>query len=566
MLHCWKSASHQKKYVIVCIALLPLVVFFSFSKPWGLSMDFWDTAAAVRELSIHPLQPSHHLYVLPGQASARFHPYTLFWGLFKRTTGLGIFPTMGLAGIVNYLIFMVGLYFFVSDKFKSRSLPILTFLTMLWVWGYGYSQANAYHLEMFLVTLPYVGFFAFALSLNALYFLNRFCAGNKGRDLSLYAILSIVAFVTHPITGLFCYAASFALLVECRKWRKLIVLQSIPLLAMGSSLLWPYFSYWDLFTKNAVTSSFPSPLFQNQIPALGPALLGFPVVLFYGLRKKHSFILYGLSLSLFIYILSFFGNVPIGSRFILFAAFFIHLALAIYIQDIGLFDLQKMRDSLRSDGLLIIVFIVIIIFPGVLRVREMAGFLLFDKPIRIHGYQSPIKPYLFLSRHLSAGDVVLSSNWRAGFPLPAITGARIVEPRHLHSLLMSEEADGRKKDALSFFQDPLSREGRISLLKKYRITHILIDLKDEASWHPSFREGLAAIAGEVAREGTIILYKILSSLSRLPLDCSGSASSRVILGMGAANDQLPSAAATIEGSAFPRCSSRTPALAGARTV
>ncbi len=507
------SPSPAKKYLLLCLAFFPLVVFFAFSKPWGLGTDFWDTAAAVRELSVHPLHPGHHLFHgLPGQASARFHPYTLFWGLFKRATGLDIFATMGLAGIANYLLFMAGLFLFISDRFKSRSFPMLVFLIMLWVWGSGYAQANAYHLKMFLITLPYVGFFAFGASLIALYFLNRFCERGTGRSLLFYALISVLAFVTHPITGLFCYIASLALLLEARKWKALFFLQSVPLLALGASLLWPYFRYGEIFTRNAATSAPASPLFQNQIFALGPALIGLPVCVLFAARKKQLFILSGIAACLLIYGVSFAGQIAIGGRFILFSAFFLHLAISVYARDIGLFDLHQIGRSFRSDGLYVLLIFVLLVVPGVYRSWEMAGHLFFDRPFRIHGFRSPIKPYLSLFGHLSSGDVVLAADWREAFPIPATTGARIVEPRHSFTFLMAEEAARRKKDTSSFFREPLSREERISLIKQYEVTHLLVNLKDEAAWHPSFREGLEAMACELAREGSAVLYTVLPGL------------------------------------------------------
>jgi hypothetical protein len=486
------------------VAFLSLVLFFLLSKPWTLGLDFWETAATVRELSIHPFHPNHPLYALPGDQSARFNPYTLFWGILKRVTGMEIFSTMVIAGLVNYLIFSVGLFLFVSDKFGSRSLPLLTFVIMLWVWETGYIYANAYHLYAFLITLPYVGVFAFALTLNSLYFLNRFCTEGKKRDLLFYIVLSVVVFITHPITGLFCYATSSALLMEFKQWKRLLILQGIPLFALGCSLLWPYFSYADLFTKNAVTSAVQSPLFHNQISALGFALLGIPIMIFYAWKKQHSFILYGFLLCAIIYGFSFFADIPIGSRFILYSTFFLHLSLALFVQNAVILNSQH---SLRFPKFLFVL-IFILIIPGIYRVREMAQQIIFDQGSGIHG-RSPIQPYLFLIGQLTDGNIVLAADWREGFPIPAITGARIVEPRNSFTLLMQQESAQRKANAQSFFLSPLSHEKRISMIRKYMITHILINLKDQTKWDPSFREDLTSIATEAGRNGSIILYKIV---------------------------------------------------------
>lgn len=60
----WSSS-----YLILCLVLFPVVVFFSFSKPWPLGYDFWETAATVRELADNPLHPSNSILMLPGDTS-----------------------------------------------------------------------------------------------------------------------------------------------------------------------------------------------------------------------------------------------------------------------------------------------------------------------------------------------------------------------------------------------------------------------------------------------------------------------------------------------------------------
>lgn len=504
--------SHKldKSYLLLCLVLLPAVVFFSFARPWGMGYDIWDTAAAIRELSVHPLQPEHHLYLLPGNTSPRFSPYTLFWGVFKKITGLGIFACLGIAAILNYLLFILGLYLFVTSQFRRRSLPTLTFLSMLLIWGSGYAHANAYHLEKFLDTLPYVSTFTFGLSLNALFFLNRYCKTSKKLDLFIYCFLSILAFVTHPITGSFCFVVTLAKLIDDGNLKKMLFLQSAPLFALGASLIWPYFSYWDVFTKNSVTTLYKSPLFSNQIVALGPALVSIPIIILYASRKKHRFLLYGFSLCFLIYIISGWGNLFAGGRYIFFTAFFLHLAIALYLVENKIFALPKIKSSWKSDGAVIILIFILIAPSGYYRARETGRHILrfIDKPFRVHSYEYPVKSYLFLSKHLAKGDVVLSSGWRDGYVIPALTGAKIVEPRRAFSLLIKDEADRRKKDAEAFFKDILSTEERMKILEKYRVTHILINLNNEEEWDPSFRRDLNTAGEEIATENSLVLFRI----------------------------------------------------------
>ncbi len=495
-------------YLFLCLVLLPIVVFFLFSKPWPTNYDFWETAATVRESSVNILHPSHPHLMLPGHTSPRFVPYTLFWGFFKRVTHLGIFTTMVIAGLINYFIFIIGLYQFVSKQFKNDSLPTYALLTLLLVWGSGINWASAYHLEFFLLSLSYVGFFAFGVSLYALYYLNRYCEENRWHTLLFYSLLSVITFVTHPHTGAFCFVAALALLLAYGNLRRALFLQGVPLLALGACLIWPYFSYWDLFFKAKKIVFYPW-LYHNQIRVLGPAILGFPIVIFYALKRKYLFLLYGLLFCSFIYVVSGFMGILLGGRFFLFAAFFLHLAIALYVKQNDVFNIQKIKDSFRTDGLVMVLIFMLLIPSGIYRAREMGRHIrrLVDKPLKFHSYDSPVKPYLFLSEHLSYPDVVLV-NPHEGWVIPAITGARVVAKIHISPLIL-DEANQRKKDVASFFKGRLSLEERLSLITKYQATHIMINLKNEKDWDPSFIKDLEIIGEEKARSGEVVLYKVI---------------------------------------------------------
>src|SRR5512143_879317 len=100
----------ERNYVILCLILLPLAVFFAFVRPWGQTADLWETAAAVRAVSQDLAHPYNPMLDLPGSTSPRFTPYTLFWGAVMRGTGWSIFMVMALAAITNFLLFVTGLF------------------------------------------------------------------------------------------------------------------------------------------------------------------------------------------------------------------------------------------------------------------------------------------------------------------------------------------------------------------------------------------------------------------------------------------------------------------------
>jgi len=494
----------QNMYWGLCLSALPVIIFFLWCKPWERDYDFWETAATIRAASVNLHSPSHPLLLLPGNLSPRFVPYTIFWGFLKKSVHLGIFATMTLAGVANYVIFILGLHRFLTKQFKHNRLPMYMLLTMLFIWGTGYGWANAYQLEMFFVMLPYVGFFTFGLSLHALYYLNCYCEKHAWRDLLWYSLFSVICFLTHPPTGVFCFIAAFSMLLTYKNLPQLLVLQSIPLLSVGSCLLWPYFSYWDVFTTGTAQKWFRSALFSGQVQALGSAIIGFPLVLSYAVKKIYVFVVYGVLFCSGIYTLSAFTGIEIGERFIFFSTFFLHLAIALYLIDHQIFSIQKVRESLRTDVLVVILVMMLVVPSGACRIQEIMRHVhrIVDKPFRIHRYDSPVKPYLFLSDYLTDSDVVLATPLD-GWVIPALSGARIVAPLKLNPLIIAEGTQ-RQKEVSVFFTTPCSLSERREMIAKYHVTHMLVNLHNKKDWDRSFIKDLEILGKEVARKTTII--------------------------------------------------------------
>jgi hypothetical protein len=489
-------------YLLLCLVLLPVVLVFSFVDPWPVS-DFWETAAAVRELSVRPFEPMHHLVRLPGETSLRFTPYTLLWGIVQRLTGLATLTTMGVAGVTNALIFFAGLYRLLAHHFASRSLPAYMLVVMLLVWGAGYGWANAYHLESFLLQLPYVGFFAFAVTLHALHHLDQFLSGRRRSNVVAYGTLSALVFLTHPITGAFCFIGAIAMLLEAGGLTRLLRFQSVPLIALTASLLWPYFDYREVFFRGVTESWFKSALFSQWVYRLGMALVGFPVALYFAAHQKHRFVVYGLGLCTVVYVVSGLTGTLIGARFLLYGAFFLHLALAVFLMEARAFSLRGLRDSWRGNAL--VALLVFSLFVPALKerldeVRQHLGRVV-DRPLRIHRYESPVDPFRFLTEELTEEDTVIADAAERYF-VTALTGARVVSPA---TSLLVPDAERRREDVSGFFDERTGNEARRRLIQRYGVTHVLrVNEPEEGS---PLAEALDAICPPTRRNGTVVLRR-----------------------------------------------------------
>ena len=498
----------KRLYVVLCLILFLPVVFFAFSRPYEFGYDFWETAATVRELAARPFHPTNPILAVPEEDVGRFVPYTLFWGLFKRLTGLGIFAVMGLAAVTNYWLLVFGLYRFVSRQFKSESLPSFVLVTMVLVWGRGYPWANAYHLQMFLITAPYVGFFGFGLSLLALSFLVSYCDDGRWRDLVLYAVLSVVAFVTHALAGAFCYVTAFAVLLARGNVRRLLLMQGVPLLALAVFLVWPYFSFLDLLVKGTGEGTFAKLLARGQVRALAAALIGILIVAYYTVMRRHLFVCYGFLICLSIYVVAIVGRISFAVRFIFFVAFFLHLAIAVFMDRglVGRAGAPPWRGWRRAAVLLLAVGLVV---PSMwFRWIEMQKHFkrVVGGKYGVHRYLSPARHLFFLARYVSYGDVVMTVP-REGWAVPAISEARIVAPPHVMALLAGSHED-RQTDVRKFFEGDLSVEEREAIAQKYGVSHILVNLERTKRWHESFRRDLDVLGTETARDGPMVLYEL----------------------------------------------------------
>jgi len=502
------AAHNNRTYLIVCLILLPLAAFFSFCRPWTVSADVWETAATIRAVSDDILHPTNPLLDLPGETSPRFTPYTVFWGAMMRRTGMGLFTVVGIAGIANWLLFVTGLGRFVRRQFRSHTLPAYVLVTMLVVWGTGYAEANGYQLALFLHALPLVAIFAYGICFHALASLRAYLDSRQWPELLLYALLSIITFVTHPITAAFGFVAAVAMLLAEADFKRAILFQAVPLLALGAALLWPYFDYLLVLTKGSTEAWYECYLFSGQFKALGAAIVGIPVTLYYGLKKRHLFIVYGLAFCLLIYLMSWAVRIQIGSRFILFAAIFLHLAIASYLHEHNILRWRNLTPSLKSRGFAVVLVLILLIPALWYRAREMKWMIVhvYDPPFRLHTYDSPARPFFFLSDHLGPSDVVMADD-TTGWAIPAITGAKLAAQLKGNPLI-SAEVSRRRDDARAFLMEELSLEERHRLLRKYHVTHILLDRSQSHKWDPSLIRDMPSLGRQEAGQGVIVLYRL----------------------------------------------------------
>ena len=497
-----------RSYWIVCLIFLPFIIFAAFSKPWAQTADMWETAAAMRAAAQNVFHPANPLLPLPGYTSPRFTPYVLFWGALSRVTGWGLFTVVGLAGVVNYILFVTGLAHWITAEFKQPRLVLFLFVTMIVVWGTGYSYANAYQLRLFLASLAYVGAFTYGLCFHALGFLRKYMDSSSWSPLLAYTLLSILAFVTHPLTALFLYVAAVAMLLSENRWKRTILLQLVPLISFGVSLFWPYFDYWTVLTKGSSESWYPGALFHGWAPALGTALAGIPIVVYYGIHRRYPFAVWGTAFCVNIYWISGAFKFLTGSRFVLYGAIFLHLCIALYLFENWPEWWKNAR--FRHRGSLWKPAIVILLFLPALRFRAGEAYH-FGKDMAHAAFGTPheetaAERFSSLSTALGDSDVVMAED-DTGWPIPALTGARLV-CQQKGDPLIQPEIEKRRADATAFFQSQMSTDDRRALLKNYHVTRIVLDITCKPRWDPFLFQQIVQFAHEERSQQGLIVFRV----------------------------------------------------------
>jgi hypothetical protein len=488
--------------------LLPVVVFTAFDRPWFQTADMWETAAAMRAVSQDVLHPTNPLLALPGNTSPRFTPYVVFWGAVTHFTGLDLFIVIGLAGVVNFILFVTGLARWITWQTKEGRLALFLLVSMLVVCGTGYEYAQAYQFGFFLASLAYVGTFAYGISFHALAFLRKFMHTRQKSSLIAYGLLSVLSFVTHPVTAAFQFVAALAMLLTVNDRKQTVLMQLVPVICLAAALIWPYFDYWTVLFKGSSDKWFPAALFAHQIVRMGTALLGLIIVGWFAWRRQYQFVVLGTLLCLVIYSSAGAVRFLMGSRFLLYGAIFLHLAIALYLFESWPAWWKQM--SLKMPRTLWKPAIVLLIFLPALWFRAGEVKALAADVIRAASSNpkdtTPAEHFAFLEGKLSSKDIVLAED-DTGWPIPAITGAKLV-CQQKGNPLMQDEILRRKDEGDSFFRNSLSLDQRRAILNRYHVTHILFDLGCGVRWDSSFLEQINQLGVQEFSRNNVIVYRV----------------------------------------------------------
>lgn len=479
----------ERNYLCAALILLFIVAGVTFGNRRGPLIelyDFGEHAASIREMSGNLLSPANPMLAADGSTTLRYTPYIFMLAWFKHWSRLELFTVIRLASLLSFVLLLAGLYWWGTAYFGDAHVPCYLLLTLLFFWGMPFNYSNEYSLRFLTYSLFYPSTLTFNLSFLGFYLILSYARSEKLRYYFLYLIVAVFIFLTHPLTAsFFLVGAGLHVCIEGKKRRIHILLFAGSLfIILAAALLWPYHPFLDSLVASTSTDwYYPFRMYLYEIRniyRMGPALLGLPVIFFFLIRKKYSFISWGFCLCASIYVLSYIVNVRLGERYIFFTIFFLHLALAWYLSGLKIISPRAIRNTiatLNEKNLHVLFFVTVALLGIGYQLAklgcEQAGFVINFKPRpELARYKNPLDNYLLLQGKIATGDIVLSDPLTSWL-LPAFTGAKIVALYHNNPLV--PDNDQRVADAVCFYHPTTSLEERKRIAVKYSVTHLLLN-------------------------------------------------------------------------------------------
>ena len=475
--------SPVRTYIFVLLGIFVLFIPFAFQViPWFEWSDGCEHAAAVRELNYSLWNPLNPHLNLPGETSPRYVPSIIIMALFQRIFEWDVFSLLSLSSLVAFVFLGFGIYSFTREYFQDEVQPVYTLLSLLFLWGRGWDGANSIMFSSLVYNAYYPSVISFILIFFALTAMLRFLRYRILSYFSAFVLVSSLAFVNHPLTGILLFFITSILIVTegCIEKKTVALFVFSFAVAVGVTLLWPYYSFFKgiLFMVSGKGRQFwdyqagYNLHYSGHLVRIGPGFLGILTIAYFGVKKEYRFIVAGFLASFIIYLGGYFLKIILAERLIFVCMFFSQLAFSRMLKNL----LHESPGWISTTWRAVPRFV----FVGALGIgffsqMYLAGKMYLPQYIQWHPrlhvkqYIHPLQHYFSLRPFLQRGDIVLT-DIATSWMLPCITDVKVISLLH-NSPFVVENLE-RVRDTKTFFTSPLSRE---EILKKYTISHVLVN-------------------------------------------------------------------------------------------
>ena len=491
--------------------------------------DFWEHSAVVRELATNPFSPNHPV-LLVDMPHAFFSPYLLIVGLFARLVSLDSLQALFFAGLMNFVLFVLGLRYFVSTFVRHNvdhvAFYALLFILFFWpTWAAG-MWSGFYHFKVFPYTLTYPATFAIGLTFFVLGSVHRAMDARQWLSLVLPLVLTTAVIITHPTTALFTFIGIGAVSLHffCQGWYRAIPVGAG--IVVGSLLLtvvWPYYSFFDLMgANNPEFHAWSRHLYERlvlRLYALPIALaFAFPVIIARLRSNPGDALVWMMVGSLAVYLLAPLVGMQGAGRVLSQLAMTLQILLAISIAGMELRFRQGERRLLVPLGFIAVLTLAMNTVHHVnIRTSITAGLAGGNVPtIRkslagLLGERETYDDWKFLGNYVSQYDVVLAqlkTSW-----VQMTFGGKSVAS--IHPVHWVQDDLQRRADVEEFFAEFTPGQRRAEIVDHYCVDYILLR-RDESLPALAYDE----LTSEIYRSESFILLQVDQNL--ISSDCPGS--------------------------------------------
>ncbi len=467
-----RIASSRRSYfwLSVCIFLFELIYLII-----GIhGKDFWEHAAVIKALSDNPLDPEHPI-IDADLPHAFFSPYSVLIGFIGHFTHFSPFVLLTASGIINLILLLIALRFFIYSLFKTNQQKIAFYFLLLQLFAWGpmaWRYSSFYHIKTLHFVLPYPSTFAFILSLFSigLFIRRKQLSGILRYSITALCILiNSVVLITHPTTAIFLFvfiaASSITKKTDINSivhWAEMLLSILLPFLIAG---FWNYFPFWDLIMVQSKGSQFHADsltFYSRLFVRLLPFWMCIPLLWQKNRTYPASIFVLSFILLLAVYLYGYFTKQYGYGRLIFFLAMMLHLLIVNWFTNNIILASHK---KLVLSG--VFVFLVIL-FP--------LFHLIFDHEVLILSNNHEPYEELETIEKLTQDSSVFLTDKQTILLLPSY-GMKVTAS--VYPSYWIKDNEQRKKDIVVYFGNKINDKERAYILKKYKITHILINKSSE---------------------------------------------------------------------------------------
>lgn len=455
---------------------------------WGA--DAWEHHRAVVVLSHQLWRPGNPTYATD-EPSIRYSPYSVALALICRATGADAYHVLTAAAVVNTALLVVSLHLLLRVYGMTAIGPyVLVVMVSL------YGSAPGYASTFALADLPWhqvnPSALSFALAPLMWAWLRSTAAQPRaGAAVAGLALLGALATLTHGHTGVFAFIGLAAVAVSAPAAARVRLLRRFAFAGLGALLLclaWPWFSFLAaVFNGQDRTYWFNAFITKHMLTVwCAPALFCFPVLLSLRRNELARFCLIGAATCYLLVLIGILIQSPVLGRLPLPALILLHIPIAQYVHQHGLFwpqtwrklarDLFSFNPAVAAPASIKVILVAVLAYCLLPQLATIPS-----DPALARSYVAPMlgkadkqfqlrSKFKDLLQPVGPRDVVLS-DLVTSWPVPSFRG-RIVAALHYESF--TPDQTQRQEDLEAFFaaeDDAVRRQ----ILEQYGVKWIILN-------------------------------------------------------------------------------------------